>query len=372
MVNVLLVNDHPPYTGIGKYWHELYKNLPNHLPEDWVRSGLMQNMGGNYSPSATDINVQFRPKWCKQVRFGKWYNINSYYYYPHKIPATHSLYHISSQMMGQSVRFVNPAIATCHDLIAYEHADNLKKIKQWIQRKHIKALRQASGLIFISEHSKNSFLRYFDYPDEKTVVIYHGTSSVFHPRDKSACRAELELPEEIPIIIAVGSESERKNLPVTLQVIQKLRSTFPDVLLIRIGGQSRFSREYLKANKLEENVCYKKHIPEETLAKYYNAADLLIFPSTYEGFGLPVIEAMSSGLPVITSNVTSLPEIVGDTRQIHNPMDVESFASRAEQILTSKWLYAELSEKNLNRAKNFTWDTVARQTVKFYREILGE
>jgi len=372
MVHLLLVNDHHRYTGIGKYWLELYKNLPNHLPEDWVRTGLMQNMGENYSPSEPEINVQFRPKWCKQVSFGKWHNINSYYYYPRKIPDTHSLYHISSQMMGQSAQHVTPAIVTCHDLIAFENADHLNKIKQWIQRKHLKALRHASGLIFISEHSKKTFLEHFDYPEERTAVIYHGTSNLFHPRDKKACRAELNLPEKIPIIIAVGSESKRKNLPVTLQVIKKLRAAFPELLLLRVGDQSRFSREYLKENMLEENVQYRKNVPEETLAKYYNAADLLIFPSWYEGFGLPVVEAMSSGLPVVASNVTSIPEIVNDDRQLHEPDNVDAFAATAEKILSDNEYYNALSEHNLKQAVHFTWDNVARQTVAFYRKILGE
>lgn len=367
---ILLINDHPPYTGVGKYWVELYNHLAGQLPKDWQRYGLMQNMGLQYSPPDSDISVQYRPRFLRQEGYGKWYTLDSFYLYPRKIPGNFSLYHLSSQMMGRSIHYASPGIVTCHDLIVYESAKELTHLKKWIQKRHLKAILQASGIIFISEYSKKTFQRYFDYPEERMVVIHHAAGSHFTPMDKLKCREELDLPEKRPIIISVGSEAPRKNINILLEILWQLRKKIPLILLIRIGNERTPTRTYITDKGLTGNVIYREHVSEEDLAKYYNAADLFLSPSRYEGFGMPVLEAMQSGVPVIASNATSIPEITGAAAILHDPMDIHGFVTDAKRILTDAELSRKISDACRKRALGFTWEEAARQTVGFYQLIL--
>ena len=381
MKRILVVNDHPVQGGIGKYVFHLYKELLNTQHEDYTFSLLFQNvplkasLGGwsGWGPETSltnTLSVQYRPWWAKQRGFGKIYQLASLYYFPRKIFKGFSLYHISSQMMGNSVRYVSPTVVTCHDVIPLRVKSNYSTLTRHLRARHISSLLQASRLIFISKHTKTDFLSQFDYKEESTHVIPHGASDAFQPRDKAACREGLKLSLERPIILHVGTEERRKNTETLLRIIHSLKKQDPAVLLIRIGGQSSRSRRLIQKLNIEDNILYVQNQSEEALAQFYNAADVFVFPSTYEGFGLPVLEALKSGCPVVASNATSIPEITGNAAILVHPRDTVGFANSIETVLNDTSLQIRMSEKGIEQARPFSWKKVAEKTLGMYQKIL--
>jgi len=124
--------------------------------------------------------------------------------------------------------------------------------------------------------------------------------------------------------------------------------------------------------ELEHYVRFTGYVEEEDLPALYNGADLFVFPSLYEGFGLPVLEAMACGTPVVTSNTSSLPEVAGDAALLVDPYDVEEIATAMRRILEDEALTAELRAKGLARAKEFSWERTARETIAVYEKVLGK
>ncbi|UCD38131.1 MAG: glycosyltransferase, partial [Fidelibacterota bacterium] len=210
------------------------------------------------------------------------YSVTSYFYFPKRIPHSFSLYHMSSQMMGRSLKYISPAIVTCHDMIAFRVKANHPAFTEHMRRKHLAELRRAKAIIFISRHTRDDFLSLFDYREKDTAVIHHAAGDHFQPRDKKSSRKALELPKDRPIILHVGSEAPRKNIATLLYALHQIKQQIPAILFIRIGSQGRRSRELTARLRLEENISYFKNQPEEKLAKFYNAADVFVFPSTYE------------------------------------------------------------------------------------------
>jgi len=368
---ILLINDHRERTGVGNYIFQVFRILGNLKDDRYSFDMLMQNMKRKYVASSSEISVQYRPFRLRGREFGRTYDLLSYYYFPKIIPKGYSLYHFSSQMMGNSVRYIHPAIVTCHDIIAFRFPGNHNAFSEYIRRKNIAAMTRASFIIFISDHTKNNFLKLFDFDESRTAVIYLGASDLFKPRDKMTCREELGLPLNRRIILHVGTEAPRKN-PVTLfQVIKKLKSNIPDILLIRIGGKRPATKQIVTELSLTENVSYFGNLPEEKLVKFYNAADVMIFPSIYEGFGLPVLEALQSGCPLVASNATSIPEITGDAALLHDPMEVDSFVATIEKLLDNQSLREEYISKGLIQAKKFSWEKTARKTLEVYDKVCG-
>jgi len=142
-----------------------------------------------------------------------------------------------------------------------------------------------------------------------------------------------------------------------------------DVLLLKVGRVSNAEQAYISLNDLSGRVLVRDNIPGDDLPLYYAAADILAFPSLYEGFGLPVLEAMASGCPVITSNTTSLPEVAGDAGIMINPTDQGSLKNKIMELLENSKLSEELTQKGLLRAKIFTWENTAENTLAVYKKV---
>jgi len=144
------------------------------------------------------------------------------------------------------------------------------------------------------------------------------------------------------------------------------------VILIRVGKMSRRVKNLILKLGLMDKVYYYTNIAEEELPYFYGAADLFVFPSYYEGFGLPPLEAMASGCPVIASNATSIPEVIGDAAVLMEPCDVHGIAENMFKVLSDNGLREDLIQKGLERAKLFTWKKTAEKTLKYYKEVLEQ
>jgi glycosyltransferase involved in cell wall biosynthesis len=178
-----------------------------------------------------------------------------------------------------------------------------------------------------------------------------------------------------PYILYVGSERQRKNLGRLFEAFATLRQEFPKLKLVKVGGSGRhiqFRRGLLKklsSLDITEAVIFVDNISELSLAYYYSSATLLAYPSLYEGFGLPPLEAMACGCPVVTTNTSSLPEVVGEAGIMVNPYDTHSLVQAMRRVLTDDKLRDSVVRKGLEQSKKFSWEKTAELTRQAYNKV---
>lgn len=234
-----------------------------------------------------------------------------------------------------------------------------------------RALAKAEKIITISEFTKKEVVINLKYPPERVEATHLGVDSkAFRPlRDfkKPNCF-------QGKTILYSGTEDFRKNVPSLIKAFYKLKKKLPDVKIVKVGRAGcRLGRKKLlkliTELGLNEDVTFVGYVPEDELPLFYNSADLFVFPSIYEGFGLPPLEAMACGLPVITSNASSLPEVVGDAGIMKDPYDIDGFADSMYGVLTNDGLREDMIKRGLKRAKSFSWEKTAMKTLRIYEEV---
>lgn len=269
------------------------------------------------------------------------------------------------------IRHVSPVVVTVHDLITLRLRGNYSSLSTWLRRRQLANLHEARGLIFSSEYARRDFLECFAYPEERTTLAYLGVDPRFSPLDRLACRRQLGLEAERPVLLHVGSEERRKNVETLLDALAILRRRRPGILLLRVGGPSSRSRRRVARHGLEDHVRYLPGLSTEDLRACYSAADLFVFPSYYEGFGLPLLEAMQAGCPVIAARATSVPEVVGDAGVLmEDPRDPDALARAIDALLDDPARRAALVQAGRARAAGFTWAKTAAATREAYRRAL--
>jgi len=238
-------------------------------------------------------------------------------------------------------------------------------------RLNLAAIRRVAAVITVSESTRNDFLRFTDYDPSRVYVILEGVSERFRPLDgKDGDRGE-ERDGRPMRILHVGHCGIYKNIEGILRSIPLLVARLgPQVVFVKVGGPfTRSQLALIDRLGIEQHVQHLGMIPAADLPGVYAGADLLLMPSLHEGFGLPALEAMACGTPVIASNQGSLPEVVGEAGLLVEPTEVEQIAAAAERLLTDARLCADLRKKGLERARTFTWERTARETLAVYRSV---
>jgi len=268
-----------------------------------------------------------------------------------------------------------PVVVTIHDLSFIRFPDLFRPAN----RLYLTALTRLSArcarrLIAVSEHAAAESVRLLGVSRERIDVIYHGVDPAFRPLpadEVAAFRRRLGLPERF--VFFVGTLEPRKNLVRLVEAFARVRDG--RVGLALAGGKGWLYDELfakVEALDLSEKVIFPGYVMSEELPLWYNAATILAYPSVYEGFGLPVLEAQACGAPVLTSNVSSLPEAAGDAALMVNPYDVEALAAGLNRLLTSESLRCDLRERGLAHAQKFSWPRAAQETARVYRRALAE
>lgn len=229
--------------------------------------------------------------------------------------------------------------------------------------------RRATKVITNSNNSKNDLLQYFKLPAEKVSLVYWAVDDVFSlPPAESSLASK---PDD-DYILYVGSLEPRKNIDVLIKSYEKLRHDFPAIKtkLILIGGESPlFASVQFKAKEFRDDVIFKGFVTDQELGDYYRRARLVAYPSLYEGFGLPPLEAMASGAPVVTSSTSSIPEVVGRAALLVNPRDEDQLAKAMHQILTNDTLRQSMVKAGKAQVLKFNWYRVARGVLAVYHEV---
>jgi glycosyltransferase involved in cell wall biosynthesis len=298
------------------------------------------------------------------------------------------LTHLTAQQMATLLWLrpdLHPVVVTVHDIVPYltRRQRDLQAYggiwERWLDALVTRALARADALIAVSAYTRETVVQALGYPAERVWIVLEGVDhALFHPKKVPPdFDARYGLDPRGRYVLYVGSENPRKNLPFLLRAFARLRQAMPDVRLIRVGAvqylpQARALQEQIEHLGLSDAVIHYPSVPDEDLALFYNRADLFVFPSLYEGFGLPALEAMACGTPVVCSDAASLPEVVGDAALRVSPTDEEGWAEAMRRALTDVSLREELRARGLERARAFTWERTAQETVRVYTELYRE
>jgi len=258
---------------------------------------------------------------------------------------------------------VKQQVVTIHDCAYFDQANCFSRsFAAWYQFLVPRLARAARRIIAVSEYSKQRIVELCRVPADKVAVIYNGVGKQFRPHstdEVAIARTKLGLPQRYAL--CVGSLEPRKNLARFLQAWQQVQPRLDGLSLVLVGAKSHVFRDIGLAQP-PAGVQLAGYLDDELLPAVYAGAEFFVYPSIYEGFGLPVIEAMASGVPVITSNVTSLPEVGGDAAMFVDPLCVESIAAGIENMAQSEQLRSELSRQGIARAERFDWQRTADET----------
>jgi|SRR5579859_1224087 len=260
-------------------------------------------------------------------------------------------------------------VVTIHDLAHEHHPEffrpsevrRMKGLVRWTARK-------AHHILTVSEFSAADIASRFDVPREKITVAYPAASPEFHLRDKQACQEHLARTYQVrpPFILYVGRIQARKNLPRLVEAYGRLRKQGVAATLVIVGKkdwQSELLLQTIRELGLQSNVLFTGFVPFEDLPIFYNAAEVFVFPSFFEGFGLPVIESMASGVATITSYGSSLEEVAGDGALLIDPCDTNSIVAALEKVLSDRELRERLAAAGIRRASEFSQDDLVKKTL---------
>lgn len=277
----------------------------------------------------------------------------------------------------------NKKIVTVHDLTPLVFPSHFKPgLKGWIKWQIQKlALGSADAIITDSESSKNDIVKYAGINQSKIKVVYLAAGSEFKVLDSAekikGIRRKYHLPEKF--ILYVGDATWNKNLPRLIEATSKINIPLAMIGKALIDAdvdvQNPWNKDLIRVRKLAEgnkNVFRLGFVSSEDLVALYNAATLFIMPSIYEGFGLPILEAMSCGCPVVASKGGSLVEVIGTAGKYVDPYEAESITKGIEEVFNDPSLRKELSRKGIIQAKKFTWKKTAEETMNTYREVVDE
>ncbi len=280
-----------------------------------------------------------------------------------------------------SLAFVSPLVSPCptvvtiYDLSFLLFPRSFQRLRRFYLGLFTRiSAQKARRVIAVSENTRRDIVRLLEIPPEKVEVIHCGVGEIFRPLPEGEVdnfRRRRGLPERF--ILFIGTLEPRKNVATLIEAYSLLIARYPSLKLI-IGGAKGWFCEGIFAEVdrlgLQGRVLFPGYIPQRELPFWYNAAELFVYPSLYEGFGLPPLEAMACGTPVIASDASSLPEVVGEAGMLVNPLDVEALAEAMGHVLSDEALRRGMSERGLKRARRFSWRKMAHETVQLYRRAV--
>lgn len=357
-------------TGIGTYCYQLIHSLnkiDNH--NDYLL----------FVPEDCKLGIPFRDNFIiknieqnNQNNFWNEVNISNTL-----IDKSMDIYHVPQNGVGLPKDKTCPFVITLHDVIPCRMPETVgEQYLKIFNEKLPDIIPLCDGIITVSEYSKEDIIKAFNFPREKIYVTYLASEDIYKPYDKALSKSIIQKNYSITgdYILYIGGFSPRKNILGLLDsfslLIPKLKK---DMKLVIAGSKGKSYDLYKKRAEelhIDDKVIFPGFISMDHIPFMYNACEIFVYPSFYEGFGLPPIEAMACGVPVIASNVTSIPEIVKDSTLLVNPYDVNELCEKMYTALLDNTLRQSLITKGLKRASDLTWEHTATGTLAAYKNIL--
>lgn len=362
-INAFFLNQ--PATGSGQYTHHLLKALAKAEPDNEYISVTPE--AGLQVVQTWNMGQNLAKVWFEQVSFPRACR-------HHSVDVAHVPYF--APPLWPTV----PTVVTIHDLIpmllpAYRGPILVRAYTRLVAV----AARQAHAIIADSECSKRDIVRLLGIPPQRVRVIYLAAEERFQPVQDEAWLAGMRrhygLPERY--VLYLGGFDQRKNVPTLIRAFARAREALGDSHCLVIAGQlpERESplfpdpRRVVAELGLEEAVVFVGWVAEEDKPTLYSGATCFVYPSLYEGFGLPPLEAMACGVPVIASDASSLPEVVGGAGLLVAPQDADALAEAMITVLSDEDLRASLRQRGITQAEKFSWEKTARETLEVYQEM---
>ena len=304
-----------------------------------------------------------------------------YWRYPQEVSQLQAdIFHIVDHTDAHIARWLCKAgkrvVVTCHDLVQFiqpEKQSRFPALSLAVWRYSVKGMCQSNHVIAVSSNTAQDVQNFLKIPSNQITVALNGVEPHFQvlPVDVVApLRQQYTTSPETICLLNVGGTHQRKNILTVLKVVESLCDRGVPVCLWKTGGQfTPEQKAYIQEHQLGQHIIHLGNPDKDTLVSIYNAADILLSPSLYEGFGLTIVEAMACGTPVITSNVSSLPEVTGGAACLFNPMDIKGMVSKVLQIKQNHSYRQKIIEGGLIRAKIYCWKNTAEQIAKTYEKL---
>ena len=357
-------------TGIGTYTNNLINNMINTESSDKFLLFCSGGLNENFNKKNTEVFIS-------SGRHGGFYEK---YYFPNTLKNCHAdLYHIPQNGIGFSFDTSIPTIVTIHDLIPYIMPETVGKgYLQRFLKDMPEIISHSAGILTVSEYSKKDILKFFSfYPEDKIYVTPLAANSKFKPIDKIESQLYVKNKYNIntPYILYIGGFSSRKNALGLINAFSKCYSSLNEPHTLLLGGSLKDEGEklfkFVNKNNLSDKVVFCGYIEEDILPVLYSGCEAFVYPSLYEGFGLPPLEAMSCKAPVITSNITSIPEVACNSCLLVNPYDEIQLSNALILLLNNPSIKEDFRKKGYENSLNFTWKKTAEKTLDAYKSIIN-
>ena len=355
-------------SGIGTYTTNLVSNLINDKSIDFNLIWTGENKENFIKNNTKLFNTS--------GRHGGFYET---YYIPNLMTSEKvDLYHIPQNGIGFPFDWNLNVVVTIHDLIPYIMPETVGKgyLNRFL-RDMPNIISSSRGILTVSEYSKKDILRFFpSYPEDHIYVTPLATNNYFKPLPKDESRLYIKENYKIndPFLLYIGGFSSRKNVRNLILAFKDIEKDLkvPHKLLLcgSLKDEGDALKDLVYSLGLQDKVLFTGFISDELLPVFYSAADAFVYPSLYEGFGLPPLEAMSCKTPVITSNTTSIPEVTGDSALLINPHDINDLSESIRKLVNDDDLKLELAEKGYKRSLQFSWKQTAEKTINAYKNII--
>ncbi len=380
MIQVAYLTNALPASGVG-YRAAKIKNVLAKYPtqcalDEYLLDGHTQQLRHN-----GDIVLQ-QPRWPGWLgsKTVSWIRLGQRTRAHLRAQNRYSLWHATNQSLSFLLDNRMPSIVTVHDLI--ELLEPQSRPSGLAARYLYRGIRRARHVIAVSKYTAATVRKHVGISPQQLTVIPNGVDGDFHPIASfkqsvgyATLNRELKIQPTNKIVLYVGSDHPRKNVLTAVAAVAEARKKDPTIVFIKVGepGLPQGRAVFLQAidhHNLREHVRLLGNVSVALLNELYNLADVLVFPSQFEGFGLPPLQAMAAGTPVITSNSTSLPEVVGSAGIMHDPMDRAGFAASIDAVLHDAPLAASMREEGLVRAQTFSWKSAAARELEVYQQVV--
>jgi glycosyltransferase involved in cell wall biosynthesis len=271
-----------------------------------------------------------------------------------------------------------PVVVSVHDVSFLEHPEYFTRSRAWqLQWTVRRTVKRAAKILTVSEFSRAAILKvYGDLAEDKVVVVLNGAGSEFRPvpREAAAVAVRKRFAMDAPFILSVGDIQPRKNQIGLIRAFAKLVRAFPQFKhnLVLAGKETWFAdrvRDAARDSGVSERILFSGFVSDSDLLQLYNACDVFVFPSFYEGFGLPALEAMACGRAVVCSNTSALPEVVDGAAILFDPYAVDEMVRAIADLLLDAELRARMERLGLQRAAHFSWQKTAQRTRAVFEEV---
>ncbi|HHT62380.1 MAG: glycosyltransferase family 4 protein [Bacillota bacterium] len=356
-------------TGIGTYTYQLIYHLKKRADKNNYRP---------FWPGEEYVNLDI----TNNEEFSKIETNNEYWeecFLPQALVQEKiDVYHVPQNGIGLPRTKKCRQVVTVHDLIPYIYPETVGKgyLKTFLTEMP-RIMEQSDRIITVSRWSKRDIEKIFGYPSERIDVISEAPEPIYQPLDRSMCRGFLAENYQIKedYILYVGGFSPRKNIKVLITAFSKIKDEVKKPIYLVLPGRRQKEQDYIdaliSALNIDAQVIFPGFVPVHHLPYFYNAARVFVYPSYYEGFGLPPLEAMACGTPTLAARASSLPEVVEDKALLFDPYDPLELAQSLFDLLSDPERAKKLGRKGLRHAAKFSWEKTAAETVGVYEKLFG-